>query len=134
MQWIIGPEQLDVDVAKLVTRQNTASYGQSQGMHLCIFVPMWRCLCEHLLLHVCVLIYTVGKPVHTAPDTLCHVVSCRLYAGIHFPHDVIDGRIVGNQVRLARDHVVFLLLLMLPCCYYCTTISRCAPSLLLLQL
>lgn len=24
---------------------------------------------------------------------------CRLYAGVHFPFDVIDGRIVGNQVR-----------------------------------
>ncbi len=23
---------------------------------------------------------------------------CRVYAGIHFLHDVTDGRIVGNQV------------------------------------
>ena len=27
------------------------------------------------------------------------VPCCRMYAGVHFPFDVIDGRIVGNQVR-----------------------------------
>ena len=53
------------------------------------------------------------KPVCRAAGPVCCVVSCRLYAGIHFPHDVIDGRIVGNQVRFARDHAVALPLLML---------------------
>ena len=41
---------------------------------------------------------------------------CRLYAGIHFPRSVIDGRIVGNQVSvgsvaLNAAHVLSSLLL-----------------------
>ncbi len=35
---------------------------------------------------------TFGVMTYVAAD------MCRVYAGIHFLHDVTDGRVVGNQV------------------------------------
>lgn len=45
---------------------------------------------------------------------------CRVYAGIHFLHDVTDGRVVGNQVSnimLVLGLIVFDLAVQMSCTF-----------------
>lgn len=70
--------------------------------------PAHVCMAHHLASDQCqsALLVSVYSSMHVCTQaekrehewSLSVVMCCRLFAGIHFPHDVIDGRIVGNQV------------------------------------
>ncbi len=70
-------------------------------MRVRALVPIWMLPCNDrkkdcclvLIAAVCCLIACDCYFVITSAANMC-----RVYAGIHFLHDVTDGRIVGNQV------------------------------------